>query len=393
MKIFTTTCTNTHAIYQIMGIKIKTKIPVVILNKFKTLANIARFSKVQSALQQKNKKIYGNKFLFFRYDYCGLTSSQKNVNLGDYVQTIATQNVIKKIFSQIDYTYFDRDNLINYNGENAFTIMQGWFSHTGSYLPNEKILPIYIGTHLTTTKRDEFLNFVKVNPEYFKNAVIGCRDTSTLDFIKSIELPCYLSRCLTLTFDKRIPSPTQNKIFIVNIPKNYLNYIPHKLVENAEFVNQRSIDANHEASYYINSETKYLETTNQLLENYRNNAKLVITSALHCASPCIAMGIPTILIDFEKKNDRFGSLKGLIKIYNVNDLINNNIDYSPKPIDIEHLKKLMIKNVELSIKQVFGENVNQKELNQIRNEIENYNLDSNACRRRERERERERESN
>ncbi|WP_141082403.1 polysaccharide pyruvyl transferase family protein [Campylobacter devanensis] len=36
--------------------------------------------------------------------------------------------------------------------------------------------------------------------------------------------------------------------------------------------------------------------TEDLLQTYKNKAKLIATSALHCAAPCTAMGIPVILI-------------------------------------------------------------------------------------------------
>ena len=283
------------------------------------------------------------------------------------------KNIIQKIYPNQNFIYWDRDNLLNYTETPAFAIMQGWFAHSSLYMPNEKILPVFIGTHITTPKRKEFLLYIKKNPKYFNKITFGCRDTSTLNFMRKNNVNSYLSRCLTLTYPKREVNINPKDIFIVDMPEEYLKYVPNELLEHAKFVNQRAIDTDKDTSYFLNYE-RYMKQTSDLLSEYRNNAKLVITSALHCASPCIAMGIPTILIDFEDKNDRFGSLNGIIKIYNKQDLINRNINYSPEVTNIEDLKQLMIKNVELSIKQAFDEEIDEKELNNIRQLIEKYNI-------------------
>ena len=366
--IFSVTNEDHHKIVRILGIKIKFNknnidklIYIYILNKIKLPS-------------KRNKSQYKNKFLLFRYDYLHL-SNKYGVNLGDYIQTIATKRVIEKI-NNANFIYWDRDNLLNYKGSKVYTIMQGWFSHSSTYLTNKNILPIYIGTHITSVngKRKEFEKFIKHNPEYFKNITFGCRDTSTLQFMRKSGLSSYLSRCLTLTLPKRLPSENQKIIYIVDIPEKMLEYIPQELRENAIYVRQRSIDKNKETSFYINAEEKYIKRASKLLLEYSNNAKLVITSALHCASPCLAMGIPTILIDFEEKNDRFGSLKGILKIYSKKELIDGSINYNPSELDIEDLKQLMIKNVELSIKQAFDEEIDINELNNLRKRIENYNI-------------------
>ena len=48
---------------------------------------------------------------------------------------------------------------------------------------------------------------------------------------------------------------------------------------------------------------RYYEATSELLERYRNEARLVITRALHCAAPCTAMGIPAVLIAKDPKEN------------------------------------------------------------------------------------------
>ena len=110
------------------------------------------------------------------------------------------------------------------------------------------------------------------------------------------------------------------------------------------------------------------------MNKYRDEARLVITTALHCAAPCTAMGIPVVLISETINNIRFSTLDGIIKIYSIDDLKQGNINYSVQAPNIEDLKTLMIKNVDLTIKQVFDASVSDEYLCDIREKIENYKI-------------------
>lgn len=159
----------------------------------------------------------------------------------------------------------------------------------------------------------------------------------------------------------------------MDVPGEYLKYLPQEVVQGAEIFSQRSVDVGMDDSCYVNSEGKYLPQAEALLKKYRDNAELVVTGALHCASPCIAMGIPTILIDFKGQNERFGSLSGIFKTYSKQDLLEGNIDWGARNAhvaDIEGLKKLMLKNVKLSVLQALGKKVDAEELNATRQKIE-----------------------
>lgn len=81
-------------------------------------------------------------------------------------------------------------------------------------------------------------------------------------------------------------------------------------------------------------------------------ARLVITSALHCAAPCVAMGIPVILVcldPFENIN-RFSALNGILNAVTVKEIIDKRISYDVFAPDIEDLKRAMLENVSLVIK-------------------------------------------
>lgn len=317
---------------------------------------------------------YFNKFIAFSYDYIA-TGNKCGVNIGDYIQTIATKNIVQSLYPNILYDFWSSQNLTNYSGSKAFTIMQGWFTffNCHTFLPNKNLYPIYIGWHLTENAKKDIIYFLKYNPNYFKGKTIGCRDEGTKQFFIDLGVDAYLSRCLTLTLPKRKKMPTQTDIFIVDIPQDWYQYIPKDIINKAKYINHRGVDSHKGLAYYHNSTTLYIEKTYKILDMYEQSAKLIITSALHCAAPCIAMGIPTILLVPDSNDTRYTALKNIIKIYTYEDLINQKVNFSPSPVNIEDLKKDLINNVKLTIEKESGQIVDDNELKAIRNRIENYN--------------------
>lgn len=57
-----------------------------------------------------------------------------------------------------------------------------------------------------------------------------------------------------------------------------------------------------------------LELSQEILNYYKDNAKIVITSRFHCAMPCIAMGIPVVFLG-DKNSKRCEGLNKYITVY------------------------------------------------------------------------------
>lgn len=317
------------------------------------------------------------KCLLLKYDNFFGVGKESGPNLGDNIQTLAVKNIIDKIYPNIEYEYIDRDNLINYNGAPAICIMQGWFSHNQShtFFASKNIIPIYIGYHLEPAKEEDLLYLLKYAPNYFNNKTIGCRDTYTKQLFQNLNIPSYLSRCLTLTLPKITQNNDADIIYFVDVYEEYLKYIPKEFFKKYKKITQRGCDKGFNDSYYIGtSEKYYFEKAKNVFNEYKENAKLVITTCLHCAAPCLAMGIPVILFSFLDNKTRYTALKGILPIYTLKDLKNNKIDWSPKPVEIEDLKQAMISNLQLTIKEQLGERINNEDLKQLRQKIENYKI-------------------
>ena len=156
----------------------------------------------------------------------------------------------------------------------------------------------------------------------------------------------------------------------MDLPSKLFKYIPKEIRKNAKLNKQRAVPY----SLYSTIE-KRMAYAQDILNLYRDEASLVITSALHCAQPCIAMGIPVIFIDPEESSERFSTLRGIIPIYTKEDLIHKRIDfYNVTVPNIEYLKKLMIENLKLSIEQIKGNknNDNITNLQNIRTNIASF---------------------
>ena len=293
-------------------------------------------------------------------------------NLGDYVQTLATRRALSQVLPVKGFSYWDRDSLSFYKSDNQYEdsvicVMQGWFSHSLGFLPNKNIIPVWLGSHFDEATQKYLKEILVMNPNYFCPEV-GCRDLYTLDFCKKFHIPSYLSRCLTLTFPKRTETDKHEKVFLVDIPENWENLLPKKILDESVRVHQRWVKFGDE--HWSQS----MERAEALLSEYKSKAKLVITTALHCAAPCVAMGIPVILIQEDSLENvkRFSALKGILPYYTVQDLQNGGINFSPDPVDIESLKTALLENLKLSVKRALFVDVSLNELKDIRSEIEHF---------------------
>lgn len=258
-------------------------------------------------------------------------------NVGDYVQSLAAQS----FFGKPD-VYINRERSSEYNGEPIKMIANGWYTHTKTdgWIASEKIKPLFVSFHLNSAAKNSMLNekgiaFLK------KNEPIGCRDQNTVKELKAVGINAYFTGCLTLTLDRYkkqnierekiyIVDPLYNypqqdyitshykplvksilngDIFNLNKTKNHLSKIFTKdLLENAEYIKQAM--SGKDVSY-----EQRFKLADELLEKY-STAKLVITSRIHCALPCLAMGTPVIYVNgFDSFADtcRF---EGILDLFN-----------------------------------------------------------------------------
>ena len=338
------------------------------------------FNKLKDLYRYSDAKIdIENPYSFLLFNYAYHNVKIGHHNLGDYIQTIATQDALSSIFDIKSFEFWDRDSLSFYgllkSSPAMCCIMQGWFSHNEHFLPSKNILPVYVGTHLSVRAQVLLQRILCIEPQFFQGIEFGCRDQFTLEFCRQFELDSYFSRCLTLTLQRGFFKQSQNRrVLLVDIPLEWESYLPLSMQRTSMRVSQKVVEGKeHWKTLYKKAES--------LLDFYAHSAGLVITTALHCAAPCLAMGIPVVLIAVDKKENmnRFSALKGLLPVYTFDELKSKKIPfYEARSLALSNLRSLLLENLELSIKKAFGCDYDRTRLELVRDGIDNYKVSSRA---------------
>ncbi|MHC1999562.1 polysaccharide pyruvyl transferase family protein [Methylobacterium sp. CM6241] len=267
------------------------------------------------------------------------------INLGDSAQTIAMRQLLDGLgVDAAQVETIDRDTLPTYSGAPVALLMNGVFFDR-NFPVSDKITPIFVG--FCTKSADA----VRRNRDWFKQfEPIGCRDIHTTTLLKAEGIVAYVTGCVTATFPRRTKLPRRGRVFVVHglqagqLPSAVLKHVPGDLLDKAEFIFHR-LPVN---ELPLSSESRsWIEHYEQhLLDRYRNEASFVITPLLHVASPCLAMGVPVVVV---RKNldTRFGFLQTLIRVHTPEDL--DQIDWHPNAIDIRETARAFNEDVERRI--------------------------------------------
>ena len=247
-------------------------------------------------------------------------------NIGDYIQSLAA----RQFLPQVD-AFIERDATAGYQGDRLRVIMNGWWHiYKGNAVPSERIDPLYVSIHINNPQ--------EVPPEtiahYKRHEPIGCRDHTTMNFLKEKGVDAYFSGCMTLTLGKTYAVPPEqrtNTVYYVNFDKNiFVNYLKSKFTVLTSFFPQkvrnrlneviktcvpdfdrcRHIYRDHSVPLSMSPEENF-RLADLYLRDYAR-AKLVLTSKIHCALPCAGMGVPVILMMNNPQDVRFDGIKGLL---------------------------------------------------------------------------------
>ena len=136
-------------------------------------------------------------------------------------------------------------------------------------------------------------------------------------------IPAYISGCLTLTLKKEdVKSITKNEVIWVDnvnhpIPINLELKLKELLPNGFVKISHDPISRNLDFNTYLKDN---IENALHFFEMYKS-AKLVLTTKIHCALPCIAFGIPVLLIHPRIDDPRLGALNKLIKVISYNEFL------------------------------------------------------------------------
>lgn len=290
------------------------------------------------------------------------------VNLGDPIQSYAVKNLYREMgIPEEDIIPVPRYDLANYDGEECVCVVNSASNYEelayDSYFmpPSNKVHAIPMSLHIHRKLSEAELAY------YQTCGGVGCRDLYTVEYLRGLGVDAYLTGCLTLTLPRRSEEIAKkaDKVYFLDVPSDVMKIMPQELKEEGIVLSNILRFENPGYSNRISIEDTYEEHRKgeERVALLRDTARLVITSKLHVASPCLAMGIPVILA---KKHfgDRFGFIDRLIPTYTVEHY--DEIDWNPQPVDFEEdkakLKKVFFDRVRAAVSRVALEKMwNEKE--------------------------------
>lgn len=260
----------------------------------------------------------------------------KIINMGDSIQSFAVENLF-------NYAGIEQNNIIELplyskpaTHEPCYLVIQGHFGrqYEMAFMDNPNIHPIFIGFGF----KDSFLLPEEV--EYFKKyEPILCRDEFTKKVLRKYGIEAYISGCLTETFPKRYSENNhkRNKYYFVDVKESFIKLIPEEIKKEAVFTSQ-----NVHIDRITEPDMKWGETkVRERIEEYKENAKMIITPKLHCMTPCMAMGIPTIAVG-NNFSYRYTFVDTFIEAYDEERFEKYDWRIPEEKVNIENVKKILL---------------------------------------------------
>lgn len=239
----------------------------------------------------------------------GIIYNKSNMNVGDDIQAYATARFLPRV----DY-FIDRETIDTFksdDGEPVAVIMNAWYMwHKWNWPPSKYIYPLMTGFHyadheLANQWFGSPLKFQFLSGEggAYLNAYgpVGCRDNFTLERLRERGIDAFFSGCITLTLPKMPAREDKGQyVCVVDVMKKGRDKVHELLdgkIEVREFTHLRDRDDS------LSWDDRQ-EMVRELLTTYQN-ARCVITRRLHCALPCLAMGVPVLLVRGDEDDTRF----------------------------------------------------------------------------------------
>jgi Polysaccharide pyruvyl transferase len=246
-------------------------------------------------------------------------------NLGDDMQSIAARRFLPRVDCYVDREALDAPDAPH--DEPLALIMNGWFCHRpDKWPPSPHIVPLLISFHVTNNPepdtgvraREHLARSPAVLRWLARHGPIGARDTSTLQWLRSLGIASWFSGCLTLTLD---PPAHRHRDDVV-----VLNDLPDEV---AAAIADRTRRPLRHTTHFVTGPVgieERLARAAELIDLYAR-ASCVVTTRLHGALPCLAAGTPVLLIDAHWDLSRFTGLDELVHHGSPAEYLAGKLDY------------------------------------------------------------------
>ena len=255
---------------------------------------------------------------FGTISYDALQSLASSCNLGDEMQGFGGLQFVPFIDR-----FIDRERVVETSGNEPVTIFFNawWGRDEMSWPPGPNVDPVLVALH---AHKNVFPKFWGKHIDYFKSREpIGCRDTGTLNLMRQYGVEAYFSACMTLTIrNPNLNKPRTDNIYIVDVKEG--NILPSSIAKKGK----RLTHSLKNADLRKFNSLRFARSYENLLKY--STAKVVVTSRIHVALPCVAMGTPVIFINSAKlpggggssntESDRVGGLLQFFHTINLYDM-------------------------------------------------------------------------
>ena len=227
--------------------------------------------------------------------------SYATVNLGDEIQSIAAQRFLPRVDVLLQRDSLDSEPAVP---GPVHAILNGWFlASPGNWPPHPRIVPALLSMHFDQKRpRTRFWRSTAaqqiLSPQgrewLVANGPVGTRDKATLELLERHHVPCWYSGCLTLTLPR---SSVEREDFIVacDVPERQLTALRRRTRLNVIAVTHHDATTRGHVSRTAKARS---------LLNLYGRAHAVVTSRLHCALPCLALGTPVLFAPAERDPGR-----------------------------------------------------------------------------------------
>lgn len=291
------------------------------------------------------------------YKYGLLKSS--SLNLGNEIQNVATRPFLPRVDVNLDI-----DFLSNFKSDQRVKLITAgcFLARPTHWPPSSDIEPLFVSFHVEEYARKLLTSEESVR--YFKrHEPIGCRDYFTRDLLRQKGIKTYFSGCITLTLKRSEEIQRTDEILLTDLDERVMQYLPSRILA-------KSTILHHDSGIPIEGIASKLHTYSPLLHKivratkmhrvvgnlqieilrHRSSAqtaqrcaaaeelliryaqaRLVITSRLHGALPCLAFGTPVIFVPRNVKDPRFSGLVEYMRSYSIEEF-----EHVAKSIDPEN---------------------------------------------------------
>ncbi len=266
----------------------------------------------------------------------------RKANIGDPIQSIAVKNLYREMgIPEEDIIPVPRYDMAEYDGEECVCIVNCCSSYEDwEGLYDSKFMPPSPGIHAIPMSLHIHRNIPEDELKFYKKCGgVGCRDISTVNYLQSLGVEAYLSGCLTLTLPRRSDETAgkADKVYFVDVSSDVTEIMPRELREEGIELSNIATFTNLDNSNRFSVENTYElhRMAEERVVLLRDTARLVVTSRLHIACPCAAMGIPVILAK-NHFGERFGFIDRIIPTYTPEHY--EEINWNPSPAEFEEEK-------------------------------------------------------